>query len=160
MKVTYGTGFGVKPQLTQREKAERLERAMLALPQAECPVRHYFAPGLYAREMTIPKGVTVTGAVHKTEHLIIVSMGRLRISTKGGWRDVAAGETLTCQPGMKNAVYALEDSRWTNFLPNPGNCTNTDRLTELFTESKASELLGGADNKQLLANAAAERIEA
>jgi hypothetical protein len=29
-------------------------------------VRHYFAPGLYAREMTIPKGVTVTGSVHKT----------------------------------------------------------------------------------------------
>ena len=160
MIVKYGPGFGVKPQSTQREKAERLEFAMLVLPQADCPVRHYFAPGLYAREMTIPQGVTVTGAVHKTEHLIVVSMGRLRISTEGGWRDVAAGETLTCKPGMKNAVYALEDSRWTNFLPNPDNCTDTDKLTELFTESKASELLGGADNKQLLANKAAERIEA
>lgn len=160
MIVKYGPGFGVKPQATQREKAERLERSMLALPQADCPVRHYFAPGLYAREMTIPKGVTVTGAVHKTEHLIVVSMGLLRVSTEGGWRDVAAGETIVCKPGMKNAVYALEDSRWTNFLPNPTNETDTDKLTELFTEAKASELLGGADNKQLLAQAAAERIEA
>lgn len=160
MIVTYGSGFGIKPQATQREKAERLERAMLALPQADCPVRHYFAPGLYAREMTIPQGVTVTGAVHKTEHLIVVSLGRLRVSTEGGWRDVAAGETITCKPGMKNAVYALEASRWTNFLPNPENITDTDKLTELFTESKASELLGGADNKQLLAQAATERIEA
>lgn len=159
MIVTYGPGL-LKSQLTQREKAERLERVMLALPQADCPVRHYFAPGLYAREMTIPQGVTVTGAVHKTEHLIVVSMGRLRISTDVGWRDVSAGETLTCQPGMKNAVHALEDSRWTNFLPNPENLTDTDRLTELFTESKACELLGGTDNKQLLANVAAERIEA
>lgn len=160
MKVTYGPGFEVAPAATQREKAERLERAMLALPQADCPVRHYFAPGLYAREMTIPQGVTVTGAVHKTEHLIVVSMGLLRVSTEGGWRDVAAGETIVCKPGMKNAVHALEASRWTNFLPNPDNCTDTDRLTELFTESKASELLGGTDNKQLLAQAAAERIEA
>ena len=146
--------------LSAREKAERLESALLALPQVDCPVRHYFAPGLYAREMTIPQGVTVTGAVHKTEHLIVVSMGRLRISTEGGWRDVAAGDTLTCRPGMKNAVYALEDSRWTNFLPNPENITDTDKLTELFTEAKACELLGGADNKQLLASKAAESIEA
>ena len=160
MKVTYGPGFEVAPAATQREKAERLERAMLALPQADCPVRHYFAPGLYAREMTIPKGVTVPGAIHKTEHLIVVSMGRLRVSTEGGWRDVGAGETIVCKPGMKNAVHALEDSRWTNFLPNPENCTDTDKLTELFTESKAPELLGGADNKQLAANRAAERIEA
>ena len=146
--------------LSAREKAERLEAALLALPQVACPVRHHFAPGLYAREMSIPQGVTVTGAVHKTEHLIVVSLGRLRISTEGGWRDVAAGDTLTCKPGMKNAVYALEDSRWTNFLPNPDNITDTDKLTELFTESKACELLGGADNKQLLANKAAESIEA
>lgn len=158
MIVSYGPG--IKPHTTQRQKAERLEAALLALPQADCPVRHYFAPGLYAREMSIPKGVTVTGAVHKTEHLIVVSLGRLRVSTEGGWRDVAAGETLTCVPGMKNAVHALEDSRWTNFLPNPDNCTDTDRLTERFTESKACELLGGADNKQLLAHVAAERIEA
>ena len=160
MIVKYGPGFGVKPAATQREKAERLERALLALPQADCPVRHYFAPGLYAREMTIPQGVTVTGAVHKTEHLIVVSMGLLRVSTEGGWRDVAAGETIVCKPGMKNAVHALENSRWTNFLPNPENCTDTDKLTEFYTESKASELLGCADNKQLLANLAAERIEA
>lgn len=153
-------GFGLKTQLSQREKADRLERAMLALPQPDCPVRHYFAPGLYAREMSIPKGVSVTGAVHKTEHLIVVSMGRLRVSTDGGWRDVAAGETITCKPGMKNAVFALEDSRWTNFLPNPDNITDTDALVERYTESKASELLGGPDNKQMLAQKAAERIEA
>lgn len=159
MIVKYGRGF-VKPQATQREKAERLERSMLSMPQADCPVRHYFAPGLYAREMTIPKGVTVTGAVHKTEHLIVVSMGLLRVSTEEGWRDVAAGETITCRPGMKNAVHALEDSRWTNFLPNQDNLTDTDALTERFTESKACELLGGSENKQLAANKAAERIEA
>lgn len=133
---------------------------MLTLPQVDCPVRHYFAPGLYAREMTIPAGTVVTGAVHKTENLIVVSLGRLCIVTEDGTREVQAGDTLICQAGMKNAVVALEDSRWTNFLANPTNETDTDKLTEVFTHSKASELLGGSDNVQLLAQAALKKVEA
>jgi len=139
-------------QLSMREKVERLEQSMLDLPQIACPVRHYFAPGLYAREITIPKGATVTGAVHKTEHLVIVSMGRLQVMTDDGSKEVCAGEVFTCRAGMKNAVYAIEDSRWTNFVPNPSNEQDPDKLTEIFTESKASELLGGPDNKQLACN--------
>lgn len=159
IKVTYGPGFGVVAIKPMRERVEQLQTALESLPQVACPVRHYFAPGLYAREMTIPAGTVVVGAVHKTENLVVVSMGRLRIVTDDGTREVAAGETLTCRAGMKNAVVALEDSRWTNFMANPDNITDPDLLTEIFTESKASELIGGANNKQLAAQAA-ERVEA
>lgn len=161
MKVTYGQGFfEVQKLAPMRERVARLEQALMELPQVDCPVRHYFAPGLYAREMSIPAGTVVTGAVHKFENLIVVSKGRLQIVTEDGTREVVAGDIITCKVGMKNAVVALEDSRWTNFFPNPENVTNTDELVELYTESKASELLGGADNLQLAANKAAERIEA
>lgn len=160
MRVTYGKGFEVAHKPSMRERVDALEASMLTLPQAECPVRHYFAPGLYAREMTIPAGTVVTGAVHKTENLIVVSMGRLRIVTEDGTREVQAGDTLICKAGMKNAVVALEDSRWTNFLANPDNETDVDKLVEVFTHSKASELLGGADNPQLLALAELNRLEA
>lgn len=139
-------------QLSMREKVERLEQSMLHLPQVDCPIRHHFAPGLYAREITIPKGTTVTGAVHKTEHLVVVSMGRLQVMTDEGSKEVGAGEVFTCRAGMKNAVYAIEDSRWTNFLPNPTDEQDPDKLTLVFTESKPSELLGGADNKQVACN--------
>jgi quercetin dioxygenase-like cupin family protein len=140
-----------------RAKVDRLEHALMAVPPVDCPVRHHFAPGLYAREMSIPAGTVVTGAVHKTENLIVVSMGRLRIVTEDGTRDVAAGDTLTCKPGMKNAFVALEDSRWTNFFPNPTNEKDPDKLVEVLTESKPCELLGGSQNKQLAR--AAERLE-
>lgn len=146
--------------VSMREKVERLEAAQYNLPQVDCPVRHYFAPGLYAREMTIPKGTSVTGAVHKTENLIVVSMGRLLIVTEHGTKEVAAGETLTCKPGMKNGVAALEDSRWTNFFANPANETDVNKLVEILTESKACELLGGSANKQLLAQAELQKVEA
>lgn len=149
MIVKYGKFFQVAR--TMRERVEALEASMMSLKQVDCPVRHFFAPGLYAREMSIPAGTVVTGAVHKTENLIVVSKGRLRIVTEDGTREVSAGDTLTCKVGMKNAVVALEDSRWTNFMVNPTNETDTDKLVEIMTESKASELLGCAGNKQIQA---------
>ncbi len=127
---------------------------MEALPQVDCPIRHHFAPGIYAREISIPAGTVVVGVVHKTDNLIIVSMGRLRIVTDEGTAEVCAGDTFTCKAGTKNAVLALENSRWTNLLPNPDNITDTAQLVELFTFAKETELLGGANNKQLAANAA------
>lgn len=155
-EVATPTSVNIAPVSAMREKVERLEASMMGMPQAHCPVRHYFAPGLYAREMSIAAGVTVTGAIHKTENLIAVTMGRLLMVTEDGAKEVCAGDVLICPAGRKNAVTALEDSRWVNFMANPGNETDTDKLVEVFTESKASELLGGSDNPQLAAARAAQ----
>lgn len=146
-----------EPVPTMRQKVERLERAMYEMPQAECPVRHYFAPGMYAREITIPKGVTLVGAIHKTENLVVLSKGKLELVTEDGTRTVEAPCTLTVKAGAKNAALALEESVWTNFFPTTE--TDLDKLAELLTHSKASELLGGAENKQLLAQKAREQLE-
>lgn len=146
-----------KPVLTMRQKVERLERSMYEMPQADCPVRHYFAPGMYAREITIPKGVTLIGAIHKTENLVILSKGKLELVTDDGTRTIEAPCILTVKPGAKNAALALEDSVWTNFFPTSE--TDLDKLAELLTYSKASELLGGSDNKQLIAQKALAQLE-
>ncbi len=76
------------------------------------------------------------GVVHKTDNLIIVSMGHLRIVTDDGTAEVRAGDTITCKAGTKNAVWALENSRWTNLLPNPENITDTAQLVERLTLPK------------------------
>jgi len=135
-----------------RAKVDALEASILGLPQIDIQIRHYFAPGLYAREVSIPAGALLIGAIHKTENLICVSKGSLQVVTEDGTTTVTAPAMLTCPAGRKNAVHALEDSVWTNF--HPTNETDLDKLAEIFTESKSSELLGGADNKQLIANAA------
>lgn len=135
---------------TMRQKVERLERAMYSLPQADCPVRHYFAPGLYAREITIPKGVTLVGAIHKRQNLAVLSKGRLQIVTDEGTEVIEAPCTMTVQAGAKNCAIALDEAVWTNFFAT--DTTDVDALVEELTFSKASELLGGAENKQLLEN--------
>jgi hypothetical protein len=149
----------IEAHKTIREKVEHLESTMLALPQADCPVRHYFAPGVYAREITIPEGVCLIGAVHKTDNLVVLSSGRLRLSTDDGPMDIVAPHILTCKAGAKNAAVALETSVWTNFFSNPDNETDVDRLVEILTYSKSSDLLGGSTNLQLAANKAAELEE-
>ena len=140
-----------------RDKVHRLEESMLTIPQAECPVRHYFAPGMYAREITIPKGVVLVGAIHKTCNLVVLSKGRLQLVTDDGTKIIEAPCTLTCQAGAKNAAYALEESVWTNFFPT--NETDVEKLVELLTDSKHDELLGGSRNVQLLAAEAMKELE-
>lgn len=135
---------------SMRERVFALEDEIAKMPQVECPVWHHFAPGLYARKMLIPKGVTLTGAVHKTEHLCIVS-GDMTVTTDDGVKRITDAHTiLTSKPGAKRAGYAHEDTYWTTV--HATDETDLDKLVEELTESKASELLGGADNKQAIAN--------
>jgi hypothetical protein len=142
---------------TIRERVDALEASMLSAPQIDCPVTERFIPGLYAREIRIPKGTTLIGAVHKAESIVVLSAGTLKLVTEDGVVEITAPHTLTCKPGAKNAAFAVEDAVWTNFFPT----TETDprKLVELLTYSTADELLGGPKNPQIVANKAAE-IEA
>lgn len=137
-------------QTAMREKVLRLEATLNEQPQTDCPVRHYFAPGLYAREIRIPKGTVLVGAVHKRQNLAVLSAGRLQLVTDSGTVEISAPHTLTVMPGQKNAALALEDAVWTNFFATEE--TDPDKLVELLTESTAAELLGGPENKQLIHN--------
>lgn len=131
-----------------RERVLAVERRIEQVPQIDCPVREFRIPGGYAREISIPKGVTLTGAVHKKQSVVILSAGRLQLETEDGLLDISAPFTMICLPGAKNLATAVEDSVWTNFFVT--NETDPDKLIEELTESKRSELLGGANNKQLL----------
>ena len=118
------------------------------------PLKHHFADGIYAREMFLPAGALITGAVHKTKHMCILSQGRVRVATDDGPVELVAPATLIAYPGAKRAIYALEDSVWTNIHATTE--TDLDKLVEELTESTAAELQGGAANTQLLALAERE----
>lgn len=142
------------PRASLRERVERFAETIIHDEQVECPVRHYFAPGLFAREMSIPAGpagTSVVGAVHKADSLIVLSKGRLIMATDDGPLEISAPHTRHCKAGSKNAVHVLEDCVWTNFYPNPDNETDIGVLCERFTETTSDQLLGGANNAQALA---------
>lgn len=152
MEITASPNCSVPTAGGLRERVERLEAAMLQEPQVDCPIRHHFSPGIYAREINIPAGTALIGVEHKTDNLVIVSKGRLRIVTAAGTQELVAGDTFVCKAGAKNAAIALEDTRWTNIFPNPDDERETAKLVERFTFVRESDLLGGSTNLQLTAN--------
>ena len=97
-----------------------LEQVMRSSPESlledgrpiELEVLHHFAPGIYARELRIPKGVLLTGKVHKTEHMNILAVGRIEIANMGESKEMTGPYVFTSPAGTKRAGYAHEDSVW------------------------------------------------
>jgi hypothetical protein len=98
-----------------REQITNIEQFILGCPQTETPTRHYFAPGLYAREMFIPAGTVLTGAVHKTEHLVQFD-GDITVLADGGMQRLTGRHTFVSKPGVKRVGYAHADTWCTGFF--------------------------------------------
>lgn len=100
-------------RVPSREQILRLERELMKCPQIEIPVRHYHCKGLYAREITIPKGIILTGKTHRTEHLNILSKGDITVLTDSGMKRLQGPYTMVSQPGTKRVGYTHEETVWT-----------------------------------------------
>lgn len=101
-----------------RQDVMRLQEFMLSRddklsPDTDCPVRHIFAPGAYAREITLPKGSVVIGKIHRHAHLNIISAGKVRVLTETGALELTAPYTFVSEVGTKRVVQALEETIWT-----------------------------------------------
>ncbi len=143
---------------TFRERVERLEEAIaLFLPRGDYRIANYFAPGLYAREMTIPAGAFATGAVHKTEHLSVLSAGRVIVITEDAELVITAPYTFVAKAGTKRAVFALETTVWTTF--HPTNETDLDQLCRDLTEFDPSELADGPNDVRAKVKARLELVK-
>ena len=82
------------------------------------PVRHFFTPGLYAREVTMPKGLVLTSKIHKTEHPYVVSRGRCAVLIEGTrWEMVRAPHFGVTLPGTRRLLAILDETVWTTFHP-------------------------------------------
>ena len=97
---------------------EPLRVALLSLPQVGCPLVHRFTPGLYIREIFMPKGTLVVSKIHKTEHPFVVSKGRVSVWTAdAGVVHLQAPHCGITKPGTRRLLYMHEDVVWTTFHP-------------------------------------------
>jgi hypothetical protein len=128
-----------KKQIT-RQQIVRLENEMKELDQLEIEPVHHFSEGIYAREITIPKGCLLTGKVHKTVHLNIISKGDITVWTEDGMKRVKAPFTMVSRPGTKRVGFAHEDTVWTTI--HGTDETDLDRLESQLIESDQIEYRG------------------
>ena len=103
---------------THRDRMIALEYAIeTELVPAECLETHYFAHGIYTRELFIPAGTVLTGKIHRHSCVNILAKGAMRVETDEGSYTITAPHTFTSGPGVKKAGFALEDSIWINVHP-------------------------------------------
>lgn len=104
---------------TNREKIMAMERAIQEnLEPVTFTVVHHFSPGVYARELHIPAGTILTGKIHLTRHLNIISAGTIEIFCPDkGQFTVSAPFTFVSDPGTKRVGYAWTDTVWTTIHP-------------------------------------------
>ena len=97
----------------RRADMYKLEEQVLALPQLDLKPVHYFAKGMYARELFMPAGSVITGKIHKQEHLVIISSGTVSISTENGTQLIQGPATFVAPGGSKRAFFAHTDTLFT-----------------------------------------------
>lgn len=121
-----------------------LEAVMLQSPlRVEIKTTHHFTPGIYAREIFIPKGVLLTGKMHRTPHLNIVSQGAIEVWTEQGMKLIRAPFAFVAGPGTKRVGLAHEDTVWTTVHPNPADERDLARLEEILIVPE-NNLTGGS----------------
>ena len=137
VELSHSYSYGVS--VPSREKILSLQAALEAVPDAmdseemESELnRHHFAPGMYARMMSIPAGMCVVGKIHKESHLNVITKGVIKVVTEFGEETLEGPTTFTSLPGTKRAVYAVEDTEWITIHHNPDNLTNIRELEDLL----------------------------
>jgi len=123
---------------------DKLEAECLKKPQAECPVVHYFSPGICVREVSIPAGTFAIGHRQKKEHLNIFLKGAVTVYKDDGQiEELIAPMIFVGQPGRK-VGHVTQDLVWLNVYPT--NKTSISDVEEEFMDKStvSKEVYKGA----------------
>ncbi len=130
-----------------QQKIMALEAEWAKLPQLDIPVTHRYNGGIYAREITIPKGTLLTGRIYKDDHLDVMISGDVTVSGDDGIKRLKGYNIFQGKRGKKRAGYAHEDTTWLTFH----NCPqmNDDAYLDYLTV-ETFEALDNYDYTQVL----------
>ena len=144
----------VKParfDLISRERILCLEAEIGKLPQYECPLKHYFADGLYVREIFIPAGCALVGYIHTQDCITTVSQGQIWIyDGESAPALITAPFTKTVPKGSKKAGFAVADTVWSDAYVNADNERDIDVLERRLTANSHVDYLARTEGMPCL----------
>lgn len=127
-------------QVSTREQIVKLQEAMLPIQSEQPEPTHFFAPGMYLRELTIPAGMLMVGKTHKYAHFLLVLKGRAEVLSEFGRMVVEAGHISISQPGVKRVVLALEDTQFVTVHVNASDTQDLEIIEAEHIEPETLEL--------------------
>lgn len=134
--------------LPVRKQVFEIEKLMLQQEQVALPVAHHFSEGVYARELQIPKGTILTGAIHKYPQLNLLIKGELSVLTETGIERVKAPFIVVSPAGTKRIAYAHEDSVWVTVHPTTEK--DVDVIEQKFIAKSEPEWLEFSASQDLI----------
>jgi hypothetical protein len=128
--------FGVAEEVVPANLAEppslaqikQLQDALGELEQVECPVEHFFAPGLYTRKCTIPAKSVVVGKMHRHQHPTFLLSGTVRINTDKGMETITGPHIWISQEDAKRALYTVTECVFATVHLNPTDTTDMQAI--------------------------------
>ncbi|MDR1351525.1 MAG: hypothetical protein LBJ59_12265 [Zoogloeaceae bacterium] len=121
------------------------EDLLSQLPQADIVTRHVFHAGLYARTITIPAGVVLTGALIRRATLLVFS-GHATMLTDDGAKTLRGYHVIPASAGRKQVFLAHADTELTMIFPTDARTVEeaeaefTDEYERLLSRSGINEV--------------------
>lgn len=115
-------------QAIELQRIESIEKTMLNVPQLDVPLHHAFAPNVYLRQVTMPKGAVIIGHQHKTEHFNIVLCGKATVFMEGEIQDIVAPAIFKSSANVRKVLFIHETMIWATVHPTTE--TNIEKLEE------------------------------
>lgn len=106
--VTVDLTPNIAPQ-PSRASVERFQEYLATLPQIPNDPRHWFADGMYGRELPIQADAFVVGKIHRHEHFTLLLSGTATINTDKGMETITGPHIWVSPPGAKRALYTHTD---------------------------------------------------
>lgn len=119
------------PSLPQIKRAQDLMMAGVAsgeMQEAECPVEHYFAPGLYTRKCSIPADSVVVGKMHRHQHPTFLMSGTVAINTDKGLELIHGPHIWISQTNAKRILRTVTDCVFATVHLNPDDATDLEAI--------------------------------
>ena len=99
--------------MSNRQKVEVIEWILTHYYEDILPtfkLEHHISEGVYTRSLTIPKGIMLTGKIHKKACTTILLKGDITVMTDEGMQRIKAPYIATSKAGIKRAGYTYEES--------------------------------------------------
>jgi hypothetical protein len=113
---------------------------ILKLPPRECPLIHRFTPGMYIREIFMPKDTILTTLLHLTTHPFFVLQGDVSVYYNGiPTQRYKAPYTGITEAGTRRMLLTHEDTIWTTC--HVTDLTDPDEIIESITSRDFNPLV-------------------
>jgi len=126
-----------------------VEAVVKTFPQAEIVTNHYFAGGIYEREIIVPAGTIITGKIHLTEHLAKLVKGTLTIFSETERGTFTGPVTFKSMPGVKRVGYAHDEVVFSTFH-HVGDETDIEAIEDALVVETPEEYLLHAHSREAL----------